>query len=317
MEAGPASHERDGERHGRDGRISVFWGIMTDVTLIVSNPPQREADAQTAAPAFGLSPAEVRMKANYPIPEIWFSHSDERKVTAIAESLRQNGFRVSVATGHDLAAIPRQTSVESFVFTDNGLHLSFGDSELDLAYAARCVAVLCKPRSEHQSGYQRSSTETFRASITQAGSFGAGGTVRSSMDALLSSKEAARTGNSAFLDIYASRDGRAERFTVIQDVVDFSGLPKVFPGKAENMAAFVSEFDERFRTARLDKRLVDMRIRQGPTVSQPQPADGPNRRKGFSYTTVGLAQLLESISDDLKDLGETELASRLAYLTTR
>ena len=40
-------------------------------------------------------------------------------------------------------------------------------------------------------------------------------------------------------------------------------------------------------------------------------------RRGFSYATEALAQLLASLSPDLKDLSQPDLSSRLAYLTNR
>ncbi len=38
-------------------------------------------------------------------------------------------------------------------------------------------------------------------------------------------------------------------------------------------------------------------------------------RKGFSFATTALSNLLESIAPELKDLNQFELASRLCFLT--
>jgi hypothetical protein len=40
-------------------------------------------------------------------------------------------------------------------------------------------------------------------------------------------------------------------------------------------------------------------------------------RKGYSFATAALSQLLDSIDPAMKDMTQFELASRLAYLTTR
>jgi len=118
-----------------------------------------------------------------------------------------------------------------------------------------------------------------------------------------------------FFDIYELKDGTLLRMSVIQDVVDFSGLPTAQRRAADNMALFVAEFTDRLVQARVDRRLVGMRWRRRPTVSAPLRED--IRRKGFSFATAKLSHLLESISPELRDVSDPDLSSRLAYLTGR
>lgn len=123
---------------------------------------------------------------------------------------------------------------------------------------------------------------------------------------------------SPFLDIYVGGgdDGPSMRLTVIQNEVDFSGLGDLeMARKSDNMVMFVAEFESKLTGARLDRRLQDMQPRARAMVSQRTAITG--ERKGFSFATAALSQLVESISPDLKGLSQFELASRLAYLTTQ
>ena len=123
---------------------------------------------------------------------------------------------------------------------------------------------------------------------------------------------------SPFLDIYVGGgvEGPSMRLAVIQNEVDFAGLGDLeLPRKGDNMAMFVAEFESKLTGARLDRRLQDMQPRARAMVSQ-RTAVAPER-KGFSFATAALTQLLESISPDLKGMNQFELAARLAYLTAQ
>jgi hypothetical protein len=48
--------------------------------LLISDPPHENVDPMAAAAFFGLTAAEVRMKANYSILEIWFIQ-DKREIS--------------------------------------------------------------------------------------------------------------------------------------------------------------------------------------------------------------------------------------------
>ncbi len=290
---------------------------MAVPTLLVSNPPHKQPDAQAAAPSFALSAAEVRMKANYAIPEIWFADPEENKITASAENLRNTGFSVSILSGQDIADVPNQTNVESFSFSETGMSLNLGESEFELAYNSRCIAMFCQPLPLGGGAEPKATPDTLRSALSHSGQFGGGGK-RQSMHDLMFGQAGTRAEDAACLDIFTSREGTVTRFSVFQDVADFSGLPTVLPSPVHNMAMLFGEFEERFNNAGIDKRLVGMRLRHRPTVSTlPGEVEPDPRRRRYSYATTALSKLLESISDELKEIGQTELSSRLVYLTTR
>ena len=120
---------------------------MENPTLVISNPPHEDIDPALAAPCFGLSPAEVRMKANYPIPEIWLADSAGGAVDPTVGILRTAGLNVVSVPGEKLANIPAQTSVKSFAFTEAGLTLNVEDSQVELSPDGALVAVFCQPRA--------------------------------------------------------------------------------------------------------------------------------------------------------------------------
>ena len=252
---------------------------MDTYTLVVSNPPhEKDVDASQAAPCFGLTAADVRMKTNYVAPEIWLAGTDRSKLEDAAQTLRETGLNVMVIEGRDLANIPGPARVKSFSFTDTYLVATLEDIEVGLPYVAHIVAVFCK------------APEGSPAEVTQP------------------------TG-SAVLDIYGSRKGELLRMSFVQEVVNFSGLGNLkLPTADGNMLKFVGECEQRFTKVQFDRRLEDVRVRRSliiDTAARPPHEE----RKGFSYATTALATLLESISPDLKDISQFELGSRLAYLT--
>ncbi len=292
---------------------------MENPTLVISNPPHEDIDPALAAPCFGLSPAEVRMKANYPVPEIWFADSEGGQVDPTIGILRTAGMSVVSTEGRKLANIPTQSIVKSFAFTEAGLTITLEDSQVDLSHAGALVAVFCQPRAGSAGasgvganplteGLRQRKSGVFIARDSLMG-FGGG---RGS-----SAGEEEEERESPFLDIYVpggSEDSPPMRLAVVQDQVDFSGLGDLeLPRKNDNMVMFVAEFEGKFPDAHLDRRLDDMQPRTRAMVSKRTAISG--ERKGFSFATAALSQLLESISPDLKDLNQFELASRLAYLT--
>ncbi len=295
---------------------------MESPTLIISNPPHEDLDPALAAPCFGISPAEVRMKANYPIPEVWLTDSEGAKVDATADILRTAGLNIVSVPGQDLAEIPQQTMVESFAFTDAGLTLNLEDSQVDLSHDEKLIAVFCqpRPRTGGSSGVAANPlTEGLRQ--RRSGVFLA----RDSLMGFATGPRPSLAGveaenaESPFLDIYVPGESSSAcplRLVLVQDQLDFSGLGDLkLPRAADNMVMFVAELEDRFSAARVDRRLVGMQPRSRAMVSKRTPISG--ERKGFSFATAALSQLLESLSPDLKAVNQFDLASRLAYLTDR
>ncbi len=234
---------------------------MENPTLIISNPPHEELEPTLAAPCFGLSPAEVRMKANYPIPEVWLTYGEGAEVGPTADILRTAGLNIVAVSGQDLAEILQQTRVESFAFTDAGLTLNLEDSQVDLSHDEKLIAVFCQPRpgtgessgvaaNPLTEGLRQRSSGVFMARDSLMG-FGTGSR------ASLAGGEA-ENAESPFLDIYVpgeSSSARPLRLALVQDQVDFSGLGDLeLPRAADNMVMFVAELEDRFSEARVDRR---------------------------------------------------------------
>lgn len=286
---------------------------MEEFTLLVSDPPHNEPDFAAAAPNFGLTAAEVRMKANYPIPEIWLAGTEAQKIDSSIESLRATGLSVTAVASDALAAIPDQTVVKSFAFSDSGLTMTLDESDVELPFDEAIVAVFCQPREAVGEESYRSVgsplTSGLSARVSLAGL--PGPSKRLSMAGLQET-----TARSPYLDIYASHDGKVIRYAVVQDESDFSGLGELQLARAvDNMVMFVAELGDCFKNAVVDRRLMDMQPRSRAMVTQRTAHTGV--RKGFSFATSALSQLLESIDPDMKDMTQFELASRLAYLTKR
>ena len=290
-------------------------------TLIISNPPHGEVDPARAAPGLGLSPAELRMKANYPVPEIWLAATEAGKMEESATELTAAGLHVAVVPGDALGAIPPREHVKSFALADAGFVATLEDGEVTLPYDAPATAIYCTPRAPSgldaattgsrsgiTEGIARRSSAVFMTRDSLVGFGGLGG--RSSQAGGAEGGPA----ESSFLDVFFSDGGAARRITIVQNTVDFAGLGEMaLPNDTTNMEMLVQEFEDRFTSGSVDRRLVNMQPRQRPMVGKPAP-EHPER-KGFSFATEALNRLLESISPELKDASQFELSSRLAFLT--
>jgi hypothetical protein len=275
--------------------------------LLISNPPHGDVDALAAASQFGLTAAEVGMKANYALPEIWFADEDEAQLQHIAAALGAAGLETVLVAGSDLLEIPVQNPAESFDFTEWGLQLDLGDSEWMLAYDAPAIAVYGRPRVDTQEGKAPA-----RSVASQVGSWGRARARRASgPDAGL-----VELGASPFLDLFAPSDAGLRRASIVQEITSFSELPGDSPHGLSAMQNLSAEFENRFENVYVDRRLVDMTLR-GISRVVTGATPGEPTRTGFSYATEALAQLLASLSPDLKDIHQADLSSRLVYLTNR
>jgi hypothetical protein len=274
--------------------------------LLISNPPHGSVDAAQAASHFGLAAAEVGMKANYGLPEIWFTTDDEASLQDTAAALDAAGLKTVLVAGSDLVAIPPQSPAESFVFTDEGLQLDGDGSGWTLAYDAPLVAVFGRPRVEAQEARAPASSVASQLSSWGKGFRRPGGDAGGPVE----------LGASPFLDLYVSSEAGPRRISIVPEVTDFSRLPDDHPHGLSAMQNLVAECESRFENAYVDRRLVDMTLRGIARVVTGNPDLDPPRR-GFSYATQALEDLLASLSPDLKDVAQPDLSSRLAYLTNR
>lgn len=101
-----------------------------------------------------------------------------------------------------------------------------------------------------------------------------------------------------FIDIYLLN---GLRLKLCAELVDFCAL-----GERKTVSMQRKHFDDRLQN-------MQLRRRAGHSV----PQNFKEARKGFSFASPGLDTLLADISPDLASISQTELSSRLAYLSTR
>ena len=193
----------------------------------------------------------------------------------------------------------------SFAFTDEGLSDERDDSGWMLAYDTPALAVFCQTRGGalDVKAPARSATSL----LLKVGRMGGGPSL---------AVGPVEHGALPFLDLYALSDTGPLRISIVREITSFSGLPANPSAGLPPMQNLVAECENRFENVYVDRRLEDMTLRGSARVvtgeSPPQPT-----RKGFSYATEALAELLGSLSPDLRDISQPDLSSRLAYLTNR
>ena len=272
--------------------------------LLISDPPHGDVDADAVASYFGLTAAEVRMKANYGLPEIWFAEEDEAKLRETAAALDAAGLDTVLLAASDLVEIPPLSPVESFAFTDTGLWFRRDDSGRTIPYDAPAIAVFSQPQADAQDA--RSTTGSFTSQLSSSG--------RMKLRRGSSGGGQVENATAPFLDVYAHSDTGLLRISIVRDLTDFSLLPADLTQGLATMQNLVAECERQFENTHFDRRLVGMRVRGLATVAT-RPAE--SRRIGFSYATQALSELLGSLSPDLRDISQADLSSRLAYLTGR
>lgn len=296
-------------------------GTMAECHLIVSNPPHRSPDPEAAAPYFNCTSAEVRMKLNFPAPEVWFAESEEEAARETATALMHAGIHVAWIPGSVLALVPHAQWTTAVAAEGHSMILTTADGVMNLELGDRIVAVSGEPpgkasrvsstrhsvltqrvmghdhpRTSAASGKASSVAFTRPAAVTKSGKAvheeGHSATVH--MD---ESRLAEPVGH--FLDVYAyTREGwRAARIT--QTDVDFSGLGAMKqPTARANIRAILGMLGQELE-AHVDERLQHVAYRSSVVGG------------------VALNQVLRSISPHLGDLPPMDLGSRLVFLTAK
>jgi hypothetical protein len=203
---------------------------MAGSSLVIAHPPHGAVDVQLAAHVLGIAPVDVRLKVNYPIPEIWLALDDPAAVRGAVEALRGAGMTVVVVSGMELAAVPPHRPTASFDFGETGLRLQDDGGADTLSYDTPVVAVLFTPRMAEAKGPQLPS----------------------------------------FLDLYVTASGGPARWTVLQGVTGFGGMGRRQTASfGTNVHAFAAEVEARFPNGVLDRRLEHMRTRRRGGVPPP------------------------------------------------
>lgn len=120
--------------------------------LVLSNPPHGDVDLATASPILGLEPADLRLKTNYPVPEILLTEDDPAACEAAAAGLREAAFNVAVVPGRALAEIPGRRPAPLFTFEQDALVLD-AEECARLSYDVPLVAVQFSARPGETKGF--------------------------------------------------------------------------------------------------------------------------------------------------------------------
>jgi hypothetical protein len=243
---------------------------MSAPTLVLAHPPHGVVDLNRAAAVLRFAPVDVRLKANYSVPEIWLAHGAAAVAEADAAALRRAGLRVVAVPGAALGEIPAQQFVGSFAFEDQGLFLD-AEERVTLDYDAAAIAVLFVPRPEPGKGPPPP----------------------------------------AAVELFVPAYSGYQRWTILQGVTGFAGAsPRQTTSFGVNARNFAADLERRFPNARVDRRLVNMQVRRRTGAPPPGMV-----RRGYSFATPALQQLLDSIAPGLAELEHQELSVRLAFLT--
>ncbi len=258
------------------------------------DPPHREVDYPAVAEQLGLPVTDTRLKLGFPAPEV-VAATEEEGARAFGEALRAAGVSVTVIDGRELAAIPWPRLVTRFEFGPDALVGVCGDETFRVRYDTHVTGVYWKPPPGFPAGGPDSldpipvPQEAHGAALADAIQWSAG------------------------LDLFYSDGGALSRLTLARDATDWRGLGELHgTSPTLNLETSVSEFARRFRSRVIDTRLENVRPRRRFVVG----ATGfdLDLRKGFSYGTLLLRQALAAVSDDLGDLSQFELGSRVAYV---
>jgi hypothetical protein len=264
---------------------------MAEYQLIVSNPPHRSPDPVAVAPHLKCSAAEVRMKLNFPAPEIWLFEPDKGAAAATAQGLVKTGANVVWIPGSVLAAAPRVVDASAVGIEGDKVVITTNTAVMVASTGDRLVAILGEPVQR-----ETRSASGGRSMLTQnvAGHQAASGRAKAGLSDVPSAEP-----TELFVDVYAlGGDGwKAARLTPSE--TDFSGLgDRKQPMARANIGAIVGLLRDDYG-ARVDERL--MKVTYKPAI----------------VSGLALIQVLGSISDRLAALPLLDLGSRLAFLTSK
>ena len=247
---------------------------MQPPTLVVSDPPHGEPDAASVAEILGLEAENARLKVAFPAPEV-LDASDPERAGELARALREEGLSVQVVDGSTLAHLPWPELASVVDLDSQGMVLKVGDGLLELRPEERALLVSCQPPAELAKDPDLGVDEARSAEDPSA--------VAEAVEWM------------PHLDLLVERDGARRRVVIVDDV-----------------ARTLAHVEGRLPKVDVDRRLDNVRPRQRFVAGE---ADfDPDLRKAFSFGTLLLRHVLDSISSDLRDIPQYEFASRLSYV---
>ncbi len=294
---------------------------MSERYLIVSNPPHKISDPGSAASALNMTATEARMRYNVPAPEIWFAHDDLALAQHSARALVDAGLGIALVPGSVLSKVPIAVRATELAADQPGLTVTTRSGRVEITGANRVVAVLCegladevRPRLDRQSilthkiGGQESPSGMIpgRSGLAGAALHAATGKLeeigheaRESMEARIGDIEPPPSAT-LFLDLYVYAATGWQAARVVAQEATFSGLGELKQLTARaNILKLIEILRETCDGVMVDERLVKINYR---------------------YLTVdgtALHKLLGEISVDLAVLQPLDIASRLAFLTSK
>lgn len=247
-------------------------------TLVVSDPPHGEVDIEAAAKLLELDVFAAGLKVTFAAPEV-MSASDPGEAEEFAEALRSTGFSVAVLDGGLLSALPWPDPVSTLAFDTSSLRGTVRNEGVTIPYDADVVGVYCRPPADTS---QNRAVDLDRALASEHGP-----TIADAIQW------------KSIVDLYFRDEESLRRVTIVPDHLQLDG------------EMIVKELRRRFKRLVLDSRLAGVRPRARFHVEG--NFDPSSERRRYSFGTLRLRRVLESIAAELAEAPQYELGSRLAY----
>jgi len=255
---------------------------MDKQILVISNPPhprkEDDIDLERVAKVLGLDIYLAKLKVRFAAPEIffWASPIEAAKFT---KELREAGLSISAQSGAEMADPPWPEPVSTLTLDESGLRATTAEKSYLVRSNQEVFGVYCRPPKDFRM--------EAAVDLKQAVVSGHGPTIAEAIQWM------------GILDLYTREDGELKRITIVPELLD---LPP------DNV---VNEVTRRLKGLTLDRRLEGVRPR-GRFVMGSGDFD-PDQRKRYSYGTLLLCHVLESIDEELRNITHYEFGSRLAY----
>lgn len=247
---------------------------------------------EIAASLLGLEAEDARAKIAFGAPEVLLA-SDPHRCARLATALGEAGLSVAVVDGASLAKIPWPRLASSLAFGTAGLVAETDDGVVQIRYDEPVLGVSCAPPADLRAPAPGKSLAPEGDDSPAA----RGLRLAESLEWM------------SHLNFFFTRDGEAQRIVIGRDLTDFSGLVDGQTAE-ECMAATVTECRQRFSRLSLDTRLEDVRPRARFLLGI-EDFDY-DLRKAYSFGTLLLRTVLDSVSPELTDLTQYELGARIS-----
>lgn len=248
---------------------------MQPQILVVSDPPHGEVDVAAVSKVLGIDEETTRLKVAFAAPEV-LAASGPQRAHDLARELAGHGLEIRVIAGDVLAEMPWPRLAVDVSFTDDALTAEVEGGTISIPYSASLWCVSCRPPD----GFSKLAQVSLSEALASKG----GPTVAEALEW------------THHVDLYALTPQGVGRISLVADPQDA-----------------LEEIERRFHRVGVDRRLDGVRPRQRFVAGE--AGFDIDLRKAFSFGTLLLRQVLQSISDELRDLPQYEYASRLSFAT--